>query len=405
MTIDRRAFLAALSAMGAGTLASTAFAQSGAAPSGKPIRVGGTLALTGPLAATGLVHKLTGEIYVENLNKRGGLLGRPVEWVLKDDQSKPDLARTLYEQLITSDKVDLLIGPYATGNILSAMGVAQRYKKMLVHHTFGIPKLAKYEWQFPAWSLGPDTEITTPEMVLDMMAQSQHPPKRIAIVTSKFPSVHFVSMGAREVAKKKGLEEVLFLEWDFGNRDFAPIAGRIKEADPDFLFVGDLGLEGNQLLDALKKIDYRPRNHFHLYPAPGPMVKAPEADGALAITIFESHAPYTDNPVAAEFVKQYRERATKANMPETSVETQAAASFSAWQIIEAAVVANNTLDDEKLATWLRANKVDTIQGKLRFNEQGNFGDNLGRVKQVQNGQWLTVWPKDWAAPGATLKTS
>src|SRR5215210_1964714 len=114
-------------------------------PSGQPIRIGSTLALTGPLSATAQIHKLVGEIYVEQLNKRGGLLGRPVEWVVKDDQSKPELARTLYEQLVTSDKVDLLMGPYATGAILSAMGVAQRYNKVLVHHTLGIPSLAKYD--------------------------------------------------------------------------------------------------------------------------------------------------------------------------------------------------------------------------------------------------------------------
>ena len=121
-------------------------------PSGQPIRIGSTLALTGPLAATAQIHKIVGDIYVEQLNKRGGLLGRPVEWIVKDDQSKPDLARTLYEQLITADKVDLLMGPYATGAILSAMGVAQRYNKVLVHHTFGIPKLATYDMQFPACS-------------------------------------------------------------------------------------------------------------------------------------------------------------------------------------------------------------------------------------------------------------
>ncbi len=122
------------------------------------MRIGSTLALTGPLSATAMTHKLVGEIYVEQLNARGGLLGRPVEWMVKDDQSKPELARTLYEQLITSDKVDLLMGPYATGAILSAMGVAQRYNKVLVHHTFGIPSLAKYDMQFPAWSLGPDPQ-------------------------------------------------------------------------------------------------------------------------------------------------------------------------------------------------------------------------------------------------------
>ena len=72
------------------------------APAGAPIRVGSTLALTGPLSATAQIHKLAGEIYIEQVNKRGGWLGRPVVWEVKDDQSKPDLARTLYEQLITA---------------------------------------------------------------------------------------------------------------------------------------------------------------------------------------------------------------------------------------------------------------------------------------------------------------
>ena len=401
MTLDRRAFVTAAAGLGASVLWSN---PAQAQPSGAPIRVGGTLALTGPLSATGLVHKLTGEIYVDGLNKRGGLLGRPVEWVLKDDQSKPDLARTLYEQLVTADKVDLLIGPYATGAILSAMGVAQRYGKTLVHHTFGIPNLAKYEQQFPAWSLGPDPEKTMPAMVLDALAASAKPPKTIAVVTSKFPSVHFVALGVREVAKQRGIKEVLFLEWDFGNRDFGPIAGRIKEANPDFIWNGAIGLEGNQLLDAMKKIDYLPQHHFYHVPAPAPMLKASEANGALATTIFEDHPPFTNNPIAAEFVKTYRERASAANMPDTAVETQAAASFTAWQILEAAVVATRSLDDKAMATWLRSNRVDSIQGKLRFNERGNFGDDLGKVKQVQNGKWVTVWPKEWAAPGAKLQS-
>jgi branched-chain amino acid transport system substrate-binding protein len=146
----------------AGALLLAVAFSAGAQSSQGPIRIGSTLALTGPLAATALVHKVVGEIYVEQLNKRGGLLGRQVEWIVKDDQSKPDLARTLYEQLVTTDKVDLLMGPYATGAILSAMGVAQRYNKVLVHHTFGIPSLAKYDMQFPAWSLGPDPGNTVP---------------------------------------------------------------------------------------------------------------------------------------------------------------------------------------------------------------------------------------------------
>src|SRR5664279_5137534 len=164
-----------------------------AAPSGPPIRIGSTLALTGPLAATGQVHRIVGEIYVDQLNAKNGLLGRPVEWIVRDDQSKPDVARTLYEQLITVDKVDLIIGPYATGAILSAMGVAQRYDKMLVHHTLGVPSLAKYELQFPAWQLGSDPGTTVPNTVFDALAAGPKPPKTVAVVTSKFPSIFFLS--------------------------------------------------------------------------------------------------------------------------------------------------------------------------------------------------------------------
>jgi branched-chain amino acid transport system substrate-binding protein len=399
MTLSRRRTLSAIGAAYS-ALALPAWAQ---APAGQPIRIGSTLALTGPLSATALTHKLVGDIYVEQLNRRGGLLGRPVQWIVRDDQSKPDLARTLYEQLVTSDKVDLLMGPYATGAILSAMGVAQRYNKVLVHHTFGIPSLAKYDMQFPAWSLGPNPQTTVSNSLFDMLAQSRKPPKTIAIVTSKFPSIHFMSLGGREIAKKRGLQEVLFLEWEFGNRDFGPIAARVKDAKPDLVWMGDIGLEGNMLLDAMKKIDYTPPLHFHLYPAPGPMTKSPEGDKALSLTIFEEHPPFTNAGIAAEFVQTFNQRAAAAGLPDTHVEVQAAASFSAWQILEAGVRGANSLDDKKIAEFLRKNRIDTIQGRLRFDGPGNYGDDLMKIKQVQNGAWKVVYPTNFAAPGASLQ--
>lgn len=379
-----------------------AIAPAAAQPSGQPIKIGSTLALTGPLSATALIHRIVGEIYVDELNKKNGLLGRPVEWIVKDDQSKPELARTIYEQLLTVDKVDLLLGPYATGTILAAMGVAQRYNKVLIHHTLGIPSLAKYDMQFPAWSVGANPEQTVPNSVLDALATLPKPPKTIALVTSKFPSIFFMSAGAREVAKKRGLQELLYLEWEFGNRDFGPIASRVKDANPDFVWVGAIGLEGNQLLDAMKNVDYKPPLHFYMYPSPGPLAKAPEGKNALAATIFEEHPPFTDNPVAAEFIKIYHERAAKAGLPDTAVETQAAASYSAWQVLEAAVTATKGTDDKAMAAWLKANKVNTIQGEIRFDRFNNFGDDLMKVKQVQNGRWVVVWPKQWSPPGAKL---
>jgi branched-chain amino acid transport system substrate-binding protein len=373
-----------------------------AAPSGQPIRIGSTLALTGPLAPTALLHKIAGEIYIEELNKGNGLLGRPVEWVLLDDQSKPDVARSLYEKLITVDKVDLLMGPYATSGILAAMGVAQRYQKVLPHHSFGMPHLAKYEMHFPTAPFGPQPNVTVPTTVFDALAATANPPKSVAIVTSKFPSAQFQSNGAREVAEKRGLKVALYLEYEFGTRDWGALAARVKDAKPDFLWIGSLGLDSNQLLEAMKKLDYTPPRHFHLFPAPGPLALAPDGKLALATTVFEEHPPFTNNPGAARLVPLFRERATKANVPYPYVDTQAGGSFAAWQLLEAAVTATKSLDDKVLGQWLRTHRVPTIIGTLRFDGPNNYGDDLFKVKQVQDGKWVVVWPKEFAAPGARL---
>ena len=91
-------------AIGAGVAGLAAVSGLAQAQGTGPIRIGGTLALTGPLSATAQIHKVVGEIYIEQANKRGGWLGRPLQWVLLDDQSKPDVARTLYEQLVTAER-------------------------------------------------------------------------------------------------------------------------------------------------------------------------------------------------------------------------------------------------------------------------------------------------------------
>ena len=401
MATQVQQWLKALLLSAATLLAAGAYAQ---APNTTPIRVGSTLALTGPLSATAVMQKIAGDIYIEQLNKRGGWLGRPVEWVLKDDQSKPDVTRTLYEQLITSEKVDLIVGPYATGSILSAMGVAQRYNKLLLHNTFGLPSLAKYDMLFSVGGQSYEIETVWPNLVFDAVGSGNKPPKTVAMLTSKFPSVHFVTQGAREVLKKRGMTEATYLEWEFGNRDFGAIAARVKEAKPDMVWVGGVGLDGNLLLDAMKKIDYVPPQFFIAFPASGPMLKSPDGKGVLALTVFEEHAPFTSNPVAAEFVKQFNERATKANLPDSSVELIAAVAYATWQVMDAAVNATKSLDDKTLAAWLKKNQVDTIIGKVRWDGTNNFmkGTDLYRVKQVQNGKWQVVWPREFAAPGTKL---
>ncbi len=373
-----------------------------AAPSGAPVKVGGTLSLTGFLAQTAQIHKIAAEIMVEEINSRNGFLGRPVEYVLLDDQSKPEVARSLYEKLITVDKVDLIQGPYATAPILAAMGVAQRFGKVIIQSSMGIPKLQTYDMAFPATPFGPNPDQTYPNVILDAMASLPTPPKTIVILTSKFPSAQFMAHGMKEQSEKRGVKVVLYLEYESGNRDFGAIAARVKEANADFLWVGSLGLESNQILEALRKLDYTPKNSFHLYPAPGPLALSPDGKNALCSTFLEPAEPFMSRPGVARQAAAYKERATKANLPYAIIDAQAAGMISEWQILEAAVNGAKSLDDKAIAAFLKKNTVDTIYGTLRFDGPYNHGNAEQLIKQVQGGEWKVVWPAKYAAPGVKL---
>ncbi|MEZ5654040.1 MAG: amino acid ABC transporter substrate-binding protein [Burkholderiaceae bacterium] len=367
-----------------------------AAPSGKPIRVGGTLSLTGPLAQTALLHKIAGESYVDITNSHNGWLGRPIEWVLLDDQSRPDVARGLYEKLITVDKVDLVVGPYGTNSILAAFGVAQRYGKMLVQSSMGIPKLATYGMQIPASPFGPDPAKDYPAVILDCVASLPTPPKSIAVVTSKFPSAQFMAEGMRDAAKQRGLQVPIYLEYEFGTRDFSAIAARVKDANADFLWVGALGLDGNQLLEALQKLDYTPKLHYYLYPAPGPLLALPAARNALAHSFFEDHPPFSQRPGIAEFGPMYRARAVKAGVPYAELDSQATGTYNAFDLMGKAIEATKSLDDKILANWLKTHPVETLFGTQTFDGPNNHGPSKMLVRQAQGRRWVVVWPRDVA---------
>ncbi len=390
----------------AGLLGSTAMlaapAIGRAAPSGKPVRVGGTLSLTGFLAQTAVIHKIASEIMVEEINSRNGFLGRPVEYVLLDDQSKPDVARSLYEKLITVDKVDLIQGPYATAPILAAMGVAQRYGKVIIQSSMGIPKLQTYDMAFPATPFGPEPDKTYPNVILDAMASLPTPPKSMVVLTSKFPSAQFMAQGMKVEAEKRGVKVPLYLEYESGNRDFGAIAARVKEANADFLWVGSLGLESNQILEALRKLDYTPKSSFHLYPAPGPLALSPDGNLAWSSTFLEPDEPFMSRPGVRKIAEAYKERATKASLPYPLIDAQAAGMVSEWQILEQGVNGAKSLEDKQIAAFLKKNVVNTIYGPLKFDGLYNHGAPAQLIRQVQNKEWKVVWPKEFAAPGVKL---
>ena len=153
-------------------------------PSGDPIVVGGTLPLTGAFAATGVIHRIAGELYIERLNDGNGLLGRPVEWDLRDDESATDNVATLYEQLISEAGVDLIMGPYATPNIQAAIPIAERHGFVIPQHTAVLAPTLNYSCQFPAWSIGYTPNEFIPNQLADAM-DSLEGVETVAVVTNQ----------------------------------------------------------------------------------------------------------------------------------------------------------------------------------------------------------------------------
>jgi branched-chain amino acid transport system substrate-binding protein len=375
-----------------------------------PIVVGGSLALTGFLAPTAAIHKITGDLFVEQLNANGGLLGRPVVWDVRDDESAPENAAAIYERLITEDNVDLLMGPYGTGTITAAMAVAEREGYVFPHHTASLTYAYTYACHFPTWPVGLHTNISNPNIVYDALEASGNPPATIGFVMNEFPGTQLIAYGppnsdeggAISEAQKRGWDVVLEVNFPTGTSDWAPIAAQVADADPDFLYVGALGVDGVNLLTALDAIGYVPRGQFYQWPAPGPMLGAPNSDGAFSVSVLESHAPYTDDPEIAKIVDDFAAAAAAEGLPYTSFDVQGAVSWVAWQVLVAGVEGAGSLDQQAICDWLINNPVDTIIGTIDFNpdEQNYYGD-LSVVKQIQDGQWIVVYPADKALPGSS----
>lgn len=385
--------------------------SSNAAGDKSPIRIGSTLALTGPLAPTAIIHKVAGEQFVKQLNANGGLLGRPVQWVVRDDESSPQTSASLYERLITQDKVDLIVGPYGTANISSSMQVAQRHDMVFIHNSGTLVYAYTYKNQFPLYASGIKASQTGAETVFDAYASAPNPPKTVGFVVSKFPATNYLAYGhdgtpgALQVAKTKGLNVVLNVQYDIGNTDWSSIAQRVKDANPDLLFMGATGADGVGLLAALQQQGWTPRHQFYQFPAPGPMLGAGKiADGATTVTMFEPYEPYLSNTGAHDLVTLYPTAAKAAGIKYTVPDIQAALAWAQWQTLVAGVEGCKCLDQDKIAQSLENATVHTVLGDINFDPaQHNYYGDLSAIKQIQDGKWVVVYPKDKASNGATIR--
>ena len=381
------------------------------APSGDPIVVGGTLALTGPLGPTGVIHQIAGELFVDRLNEAGGLLGRPVEWRLLDDESDGARIAELYEQLVSQDGVDLIIGPYATPNILAAMPVAERHGLLLPQHTAVLAPALTYACQFPGWSIGPDPNVFVPTQLADALDSLDGAVSTVGLVTNEGGSTSFISFGAPDdpadpatdtILPERGYEIVANIPYPIGNTEWGPVATELRDTNPDVVVVNGLGVEANGLIEAMAQLDYEPPMMFALFPAPGAVLSLGEAaDGMLSVTMFEPNDTILAgmDPEVAEITEEFSARVEEAGLPYTTFETQAASSWHAWEILIQAVEGAGDIDHQAMCDYLHENGADlTFAGHVDFpQDANNFWPSNQMLKQVQGGDWVVVWPEDRAA--------
>ncbi len=409
MTMRRSRWVAMLAALA--LTASACGDDDGGAEGGGPITVGSTLSLSGVFGPTGAIHRVAGRQFVERLNRNGGLLGRQVEWRLLDDRSDSARVSALYERLITADQVDLIMGPYATPNIVAAMSVAERQGFTMPQHSGVLTYALTYPCQFPAWSVGTNPPVDVPNMVFDLLESQGELPERVAFVTNQAGSTDFISHGepdadggnAVQVARDRGLEVVLDTSYPPDTTDWGPIAARIRDADPDFLWISGVALDSTNLIEAMKQLRYDPPQIFDLFPAPGPLLGLGEdAEGMLAVSLFEPNEATLDRlgSEVREIAESFSAAAERAGLQYTAFETQAAASWTAWEIlVEGVKGADSTEDQQAICDHLSENGADTtLFGHIEFDsEANNFYPNKGGLKQIQDGEWVTVWPGDIAA--------
>ena len=224
--------------------ATVALAGSASAQSGEPIRIGFGMALTGPLAANGKQALLGMKIWEDQTNAKGGLLGRPVKLVYYDDQSNPSTVPGIYTKLLDVDKVELVVGGYATNMIAPAMPVAMQKGKVFIG-LFGLAVNTefKYPKYFAMIPTGPVPKPAFTEGFFEIAAAQNPKPQTVALAAADGEFALNACEGARENAKKYGFKIVYDKTYPPATTDFAPVVRAVQAANPDLFVVCSYPLE------------------------------------------------------------------------------------------------------------------------------------------------------------------
>jgi branched-chain amino acid transport system substrate-binding protein len=363
---------------------------------GKPLKIGASLPLTGEFSEPGKAAKQGYEVWQDTINANGGLLGRKVELVIKDDASNQNTVVSDYNALISSDKVDLLLGTFSSLLNLPASAVAERNRMVYVEPAGGNPDIFNrgFKTVFFAQQATADHQGDVwANWITSLPADKR--PKTAAYPTLDDPFTTPTSEGIEAILKAADIQTVYRKTYTADTTNFDAIANAVKAKNPDLVVAGTQFEDGVGFLRALGKVGFAPK---WLYQTNAPSFGEQYADGVgventEGVFYAVSHSQEAKTPGNPEFVAAYQKKFGGDAVPE-----DAADGYAAAQVLQAAVEANKTVeraDQLKLADWIRSNSVDTILGTLSWNENGSpKGEFL--VGQWQDGKAEIVLPEDVA---------
>jgi branched-chain amino acid transport system substrate-binding protein len=382
----RRAFFTSLFRWTAALAAMLTLACSAPAFAADPIKIGFSASLTGGLASSGKANLLAQQIWQEQINAKGGLLGRQVQLVYYDDQSKADTIPGIYAKLIDVDKADLLMGA-ATNLIVAAMPeIMQRQKLVMVLVALGSNDEFKYPRYFQTAAWGSDAKGVIGRAFFEVAKTITPKPKTVAFVGADAEFSNNVLTGARALAKQEGFQVVYDRTYPPSTTDYTPIVRAIQAANPDLVFVASYPLDSVGLVRAATEVGLKAQmfggGMVGLQYATFLQQLADKVDRVVNYHLYVP-APTMSFPGIEEFLKVYQARA-----PEQGTDPlgfyQPPFAYAAMQILEQAVKATGTLDDKKLADYIHNSEFDTIVGKIRFDQKGEWATPRLLMIQYQN---------------------
>ena len=350
----------------------------------EPIKLGFSMALTGPLAANGKQALLGMKIWEEETNAKGGLLGRPVKLIYYDDQSSAATVPGIYTKLLDADKVDLILGPYATVPVAAAMPVAiQKKKLMLALFALGANSEFKYDKYFVMIPTGPNPKPSFTAGFFDLAAAQTPKPETVALVAADAEFSHNACEGARENAKKHNFKVVYDKTYPPATTDFTPIVRAIQATNPDILTVCSYPLDSVGMVKAVNELGFKPKMIGGAMVGLQATVFKNQLGPLLnGIVNYETWVPSKEmtSPETEAFFKKYQERA-KAEGVDPLGYYLGGWGYAYIQVLGDAIKGANSLKDDVLADYISKTTFKTIHGPVKFGKGGEWAE--GRMLQVQ----------------------